>query len=267
MKKARLVVLAAAVTAGGAAAWLIATPAPPPPAAQIVQAAPTIETEDVLVAGKELPMGTLIGSEGDMLWQAWPKAALSTLMIKKSESTGIMEELSGSVTRSGFLQGEPLRRDKLIKGTNSGYLSAILPSGFRALAINTDQGGSSTAGGFILPNDRVDIIRIQRDEEASKARATEVITSETIATNVRVLAIAENVQEKNGERFVKGQNATLELTPAQAELVVASQRISGGTLTLSLRSMLDATKNDAVINKDTALTVVRYGVPAVQGQR
>ena len=267
MKKARLLVLAAAVTAGGAAAWLIATPAPPPAPAQIVQAAPTIETEDVLVAGKELPMGTLVGADGDMLWQAWPKAALSTLMIKKSESAAIMDELKGSVTRSGFLQGEPLRRDKLIKGANSGYLSAILPSGFRALAINTDQGGASTAGGFILPNDRVDIIRIMRDDDASKSKGAEVITSETIVTNVRVLAIAENVQEKNGERFVKGQNATLELTPAQAELVVASQRISGGTLSLSLRSMLDAAKNDAVVNKDTSLTVVRYGVPVVQGQR
>ena len=267
MKKARLVVLASAVVAGGAAAWLIATPAPPPAPAQIVQAAPSIETEDVLVAGKELPMGTLIGSEGDMIWQAWPKPALSALMIKKSESAAVMDELKGSVTRSGFLQGEPLRRDKLVKGANSGYLSAILPSGMRALAINTDQGGSSTAGGFILPNDRVDIIRISRDDEASKSKGAEVISSETIVMNIRVLAIAENVQEKNGERFVKGQNATLELTPAQAELVVASQRISGGTLSLSLRSMLDASKNDPINAKENSLTVVRFGVPAGSSQR
>ena len=59
----------------------------------------------------------------------------------------------------------------------------------------------------------------------------------------------------------------LELTPAQAELVVASQRISGGTLSLSLRSMLDASKNDPVNAKENTLTVVRYGIPAVSSQR
>ena len=268
MKKARLAVLGSARLAGGGAAWLIATPAPPPAPAQIVQAAPNIETEDVLVAGKELPMGTLVGSEGDIVWQAWPKAAVSAIMVKKNETATAIEDIKGSVTRGGFLQGEPIRRDKLVKGANSGFLSAILPSGMRALAINTDQGGSSTAGGFILPNDRVDIIRISRDDEASKAKGAEVISSETIVTNIRILAIAENVQEKNGERFVKGQNATLELTPAQAELVVASQRISGGTLSLALRSMLDASKNDPVTrDKDNSLTVVRFGIPTLTGQR
>jgi pilus assembly protein CpaB len=273
MKKARLAVLGSAVLAGGAAAWLLPSPPPPPPPpTQVVQAGPNIETEDVLIAGKDLPMGTLVGSEGDITWQPWPKAAVSVIMVKKPENAGavtaLLDEIKGSVTRGSFLQGEPIRRDKLVKGPNSGFLSAILPSGMRALAINTDQGGSSTAGGFILPNDRVDIIRIYRDDEASKSRGAEVISSETIVANVRVLAIAENVQEKNGERFVKGQNATLELTPAQSELVVASQRISGGTLSLALRSMLDANKNDPVNReKDNSLTVVRFGVSTQAGTR
>jgi pilus assembly protein CpaB len=268
MKKARLAVLGCAILAGGGAAWMISSP----PSAPIVQApivaAPNIETDDVLVAARELPMGTLVTEKGDMSWQAWPRQALSATMIKKSDAPNVVDDLKGSVTRGAFLQGEPIRRDKLVKGPNSGYLSAILPSGMRALAINTDQGGASTAGGFILPNDRVDIIRLQRDEEATKSKGTEVISSDTIVTNVRVLAIAENVQEKNGERFVKGTNATLELTPQQAELVVASQRISGGTLSLSLRSMLDASNRDSVKQeKDPQLTVVRYGVQAATGQR
>ena len=268
MKKARLAVLGLALLAGGGAAWMIASPPPPAPVAHVVEAAPAVETDDVLVAARELPMGTLITDHGDMVWQPWPRSALSALMIKKSDSATVVDDLKGSVSRSSFLQGEPIRRDKLVKGPNSGYLSAILPSGMRALAINTDQGGSSTAGGFILPNDRVDIIRIYRDDEASKSKGSEVISSDTVVANVRVLAIAENVQEKNGERFVKGQNATLELTPSQVETVVSSQRISGGTLSLALRSMLDANNNDVVAkDKDGSLTVVRYGVAVSTGKQ
>ena len=79
--------------------------------------------------------------------------------------------------------------------------------------------------------------------------------------------LSELVQEENGKKSVKGQNATLELTPQQAELVVASQRMSGGTLSLALRSMLDANKTEPVREKDTTVTVVRYGVPGLAGQR
>ena len=268
MKKARIAVLGAALVAGGAAAWLIATP-PPPPAhvAEVAAVAPSMETGEILVAIKDLPMGSLITGDPDMQWQAWPTSAMSSLMIKKSEAATAIDDIKGSITRGSFLQGEPIRRDKLVKGANSGFLSAILPSGMRALAINTDAGGGSSAGGFILPNDRVDIIRIGRDEDASKLKGIEVVTSETVVTNVRVLAIAEAVQEENGKKSVKGQNATLELTPQQAELVVASQRMSGGTLSLALRSMLDANKTEPVREKDTTVTVVRYGVPGLAGQR
>ena len=50
------------------------------------------------------------------------------------------------------------------------YMAAILPSGMRAVAIKIDNSGNSSAGGFILPNDRVDVVRVYRDDEATKAR-------------------------------------------------------------------------------------------------
>ena len=50
--------------------------------------------------------------------------------------------------------------------------------------------------------------------------------------------------------------------------MVSSQRISGGTLSLALRSMLDANNNDVVAKeKDGSLTVVRYGVAVSTGKQ
>jgi pilus assembly protein CpaB len=265
MNRVQIAVLGVTVLAFGGAYLLFNSGQAPPP--QIVQMAPRMDTDEVLVAAHDMQMGTQL-TEADYSWQKWPTAALSDLMIKKSEGAQILDNVKGAVTRNSFLQGEPMRRDKLIKGANSGFLSAILPSGMRAVAINIDPGGGATAGGFILPNDRVDVIRVYRDEEQTKARGAEVNIAQTILTNVRVLAIGQNIQEKNGEKTVVGGNATLELDPAQAELVILAQRMGGGSgnLQLTLRSMLDAAgKTDSVGDLDTGksggLTIVRAGSP------
>ena len=170
------------------------------------------------------------------------------------------------MTREAFLRGEPMRRDKLVKGGNSGFMSAILPSGMRAVAIKIDSAGDSSAGGFILPNDRVDVISIFHDEEASKARGTTVIGARTILANVRVLAIGQNVQEENGKKVVVGANATLELDPAQAELIILAQQTGNSNLHLVLRSLADSagqaeTVGEANGTNADSLTIVRYGAP------
>jgi pilus assembly protein CpaB len=260
MKFARLAVLGVALAAGGSAAWLASGTTAPE---QTTNVAPPVQltTDEVLVASKDLPLGSLL-AEADLSWQAWPKDAVSKGMIRKSDGGSPIEDVKGSVSRGNFFEGEPIRREKLVKGPNSGFLSAILPTGFRAVAINIDAQGGTTAGGFILPNDRVDVIRTFRDQDQSKVTGTDVYTSETILSNVRVLAIGQNVQEKNGERVITGSNATLELDPKQAETVVLAQRI--GQLSLSLRSMVDASKMNEDFSHDDhdAITVVRYGVAA-----
>src|SRR5208283_3962389 len=96
----------------------------------------------------------------------------------------------------------------------------------------------TSAGGFILPNDRVDVVMISRDDEATRARGVEVLTAQTILANVRVLAIGQNVEEQNGKKVVTGANATLELDPDQVNLIVLAQR--AGNLHLALRSLVDS---------------------------
>jgi pilus assembly protein CpaB len=220
----------------------------------------------VLVAGQDLPMGTVV-NEGGIAWQAWPKGAVSELMITQSGKPDALKDIEGSMTRVAFLRGEPIRHDKLVKAGEGGFKSAILPTGKRAVAIKIDNDGDSTAGGFILPNDRVDVVRLARDEESTKARGVEVMTAQPILSNVRVLAIGQNVEEQNGKKVITGANATLELDPDQVNLIILAQHAGNSNLHLVLRSLVDSGgPAHTVVSAESALTVVRYGAPQQAAQ-
>ena len=178
-------------------------------------------------------------SGNELRWQTWPAAAADSNFIRRSDKPDAVNQLAGSITRSPFFAGEPIRESRLIKGAGSGYMAAILPSGMRA--VSTDVTPETGAAGFILPNDHVDVILSRRDREAEKAAGVEVHTSETILTNVRVLAIDQTVEEKGGQRAVIGKTVTLELTQRQAEMLVMSRTM--GQLSLALRSLVDCVRS------------------------
>ncbi len=259
MKPARIAVLGIAIVAGGVAMLLVRRPGE---TQVIVKESPaqqvTINTAEVLTTAGDLPLGHVV-TAGDLRWQHWPTLAINPLMIQKGDAETQIKDFTGAIVRSAFLANEPLRSDKVIKGAGGGFMSAVLPSGKRAVAITTDTQGQNTAGGFILPNDRVDVIRTYRDDEATKATGSEVQVSETILTNIRILAIGQNVQEQGGTKVVTGQTATLELDPKQVETVALAQRV--GQLTLALRSIVDANRtSETLSDRDGSVTVIRFGV-------
>jgi pilus assembly protein CpaB len=257
MKAARLVVLGIAVAAGGLAAFLAGTfeSAPPPPP-QIVQ----VPTTDVLVAKNDLGMGTALGPQ-DLEWATWPEsAAQNPAYIRKKDRPEAQQQLVGAIVRVSMAQGEPVRENKLIRGKNSGYMAAILPTGMRAYS--TDISPETGAAGFILPNDRVDVImtpRRPRDDDKAP-RSPDGYVSETILTDVRVLAIDQLVQEKDGQRVVVGKVATLELTQKQAEFLAAARQ--AGVLSLTLRSIVDAgvKQQEGEDPQGTRLNTIRFGI-------
>ena len=263
MNKLQIVALGVSVVAFGGAYVLFSSFNTKPPAPVIVQAAPKLDTDEVLVALQDIPMGTALG-ETSVSWQTWPKAAVSEQMIVKSAGPHQIDDIKGEMTRVSFLRGEPIRHDKLVKGGQGGFMSAILPAGKVAVAIKIDNSGDSTAGGFILPNDRVDVVRVYRDDEATKAKGSEVLGTQMILSNVRVLAIGQNIQEENGKKVVAGGNATLELDPQQAQLVVLAQHSGGSNLHLLLRSLVDSggeTRSavETASGDKGGLTIMRYG--------
>jgi pilus assembly protein CpaB len=252
MKAARILVLGVALAAGGAAAFLVGSDEEKKPEAPpVVQ----FETTDVLIAKSDIGMGTALSSQ-DLQWQAWPAATTGESYITKKDKPNAIEEMNGAITRAPFTAGEPIREAKLIKANGSGYMAAILPSGMRA--ISTEISAETGAGGFILPNDHVDVILSRRDKEAEKAAGVEIHTSEIILTNVRVLAIDQTVEEKNGQRVVVGKTATLEIAPRQAESLTQARQL--GTLSLALRSLLDASKVTEEEDRKTDINTIRYGV-------
>ena len=267
MNKVQIAVIGATIVAfGGAYVLFNSGPAPAP---QHVVQAPKLDTDDVLVAAQDIPMGTVIG-DASVSWQSWPKPAISELMIVKSSGPAVIDDVKGSLTRDAFIRGEPMRRDKLVKAGAGGFMSAILPSGLRAVAIKVDNAGDDYAGGFILPNDRVDVIKIYRDDGATKSRGVEVLGAQTILTNVKVLAIGQNVQEENGKKVVVGGNATLELDPQQAEQVILAERAGNANLHLVLRSLVDSAGPALTAGDQDAggsgLTIVRFGAPQTATQ-
>jgi pilus assembly protein CpaB len=256
MNTARIVVLSIAVGAGGIAAYL-ASGSDKPPAETVAQ----LPTVDVLVAKSDIGLGQSVTPDG-LQWQTWPAATASSSFIRRNERPDATTQIVGSIARSPFIAGEPIREQKLVKANGSGFMAAILPTGMRALS--TEISPETGAGGFILPNDRVDVILSKHDRSLDdRTGGTDIISSEIILTNVRVLAIDQAPKEKDGQSALIGKTVTLELKPDQAETLARARQ--SGTLSLALRSIADlnvveAKSDDLVLKRGDSVSVVRYGV-------
>jgi pilus assembly protein CpaB len=163
------------------------------------------------------------------------------------------------VARFEIFEGDPIRQQKLIR-TDQGYLSAVLDKGMRGVSIPV--AADSASGGFIVPNDHVDVVLTRGSGVA-----------ETIVSNVRVLAIntrlgeignsggPEDPNNPRAEIFGGVAIATLELDPGQAETLINARQM--GSLSLMLRSIVDFAPNtEDDVQRNTAIKVIRYGMEA-----
>jgi len=255
MNTARIVVLTIAVGAGGLAAYLASGSDKPLPAQPVAQ----LQTVDVLVAKSDIGLGQSVTPE-DMQWQTWPAATASSTFIRRNDRQEAITQIAGSIARSPFIAGEPIREVKLVKANGSGFMAAILPTGMRA--ISTEISPETGAGGFILPNDRVDVILSKREKNPDRTGAPELVNSEIILANIRVLAIDQAPKEKDGQNSVVGKTVTLELKPEQSETLARARQ--SGTLSLALRSIADLnmveTRSDDAPKRGDSVNIVRYGV-------
>ena len=229
----------------------------------------TTEPEEVqvLVARDNLSSGLLL-QQSHMEWQVWPNDDLPASYVSyipedetKDQRDAKQQDIVGAVVRFGVPAGQPLVEGAIVKPGERGFLAAILEPGYRAVSITVSPASSNA--GLVLPGDRVDIIMTHIFAiEDSEGEEQEHKASETILTNLRVLAIDRNLSN-NSEESTVGRTATLQVTPRQAETMTLAQEI--GLLSMSLRGLDD---NDSPPNLrrtstwdyQTSLTIQAPGV-------
>lgn len=267
MRVSRILLLLVALVAGGLAAFLAtrggSQPAPAPNApSQVVQAA----TTKVLVARSNIGIGQRLSAD-NIAWQDWPQnvAKQQAGFITSDTTPDALKDMPGSVARFELFTGEPILQAKLVRA-DQGYLSAVLDKGKRGVSISVT--AESASGGFIVPNDHVDVILTRNTANGQ--------TSEPVLTNVRILAIntrlgetgttgvgsdSDPAADPKSQTFAGGAIATLELTPDQSDTIINAAQL--GKLSLALRSIVDfaptSADNTDVVKKNAPIKIIRYG--------
>lgn len=256
-KPSRIFVLLMAMISGGAAAFLMTQrePQSTPAVAQTITEIIPAKTTQILVARKTIATGQRLSS-ASLTWEEWPEGSLRSDYITIADAPEAINDKTGAVARFEFFPGEPIREQKLADASQ-GYLSAILGDGMRGVSVSVT--AESASGGFVNPNDHVDVVltRSSPSRSSSPDEATgTVLQSQTILHNVRVLAInarlgdmgksetKKSSDQPQAEVFQSMAIATLELDPSKAEVLISATTL--GHLSLVLRSAVDFAENERI---------------------
>jgi pilus assembly protein CpaB len=258
MNRSRIIVLGLAAMAAGVAVFLVrgflggGT--------ETGKAQPVaVSTVGVLVAASNIEPGRPVTP--DMVrWQAWPKSSVDSNFLTQDSNPNPDQIVKGTVARAPIVAGEPLTNTKIVHSESAGFMSAMVTPGMRAVSIQIST--ESGAGGFILPNDRVDVMLTVQISEQPKAFGTH-----TFLHDVRVLAVDQTYTENKDQKTVLAKTATLELSPQQAEMLDAAA--ATGTVSLALRPLGETATADLTAtphhNDNAVVSVIRYGVARAGG--
>ena len=261
MNMPRMLILGLAFVAAGAAAFLArGLLGGGTPHAAAMTAPPAIATSEVLVASSAMQPGQQL-NPSLVHWQKWPSSAVDSTFITHEQTPNLETALTGTVVRAPIVGGEPLTESKFVHAEAGGFLAATLSPGMRAVSIpiTTESG----AGGFVLPNDRVDLLMTELiSDNPRRFRARVVLT------DVLVLAMDQTFKQDRDQKVVLAKTATLELTAEQARTVIKAQ--AAGPLSIALRALGDSSKPAPIAanqppTEDEApggsgVTVIRFGV-------
>lgn len=250
MSPVRLIILLVAAGAAIGAVFLVRSMQAPAPAvaavAAPVEAKPVeISTKQILVANRAIPVGKYVEAD-DLRWQEWPASAPVESFMEHEKAPEALEKMVGAVARFDLAAGEPVTGNKMAQPGTSGFMAVMLTPGMRAASVEI--AAEVAAGGFIQPNDRVDVIVTREVENKNGNSGGMNIRSDIILSNVRVLAIdaaygpppaeEEGAAPKSGQgQVILGSRATLELTERDATLLSTAKK--AGDISLTLRSIAD----------------------------
>jgi pilus assembly protein CpaB len=202
------------------------------------------QTQDVVIAAKDIPAGSTIAEamlkDGTVRAIKWPKASVPAGVF------GTPTEVIGKVNRVKIMANEPILESRL-SGDGAG-LTVRLEPGKRAMAVRVDE--IIGVSGFIVPDDRVDVIVTTTPPGVTTNDAR---LSKIVLQNKRVLSVAQSTEQKDGKPQV-ARSITLEVSPEEAEkLSLAYQE---GPIVLALRGVGDETEPKTIgSNKNDLLAL------------
>lgn len=186
----------------------------------------------VLVAKGNIPAGFFLRPE-NLKWERWPENGIAPSYVLDSKRR--LEDYVGAVVRVGLTDGEPITDTRVMKPGDQGFLAAVLHQGDRAITVNVTP--SSGLAGLVFPGDRIDLVasfKVEFEGKQDGGTHPARYASETVETNLRVLAVDQRVDDQNKD-IVVAKTVTLEVTPKQAEIIAIVAEL--GKFSLSLRSM------------------------------
>ena len=174
----------------------------------------------VVVAALDIPFGQKI-EQAHVKIVDWPsgntpKGAFSDPLL-----------LEGRIAKQSFLPGEVILEERVVEHLGGSTLASIVEPNKRAVTVRVDD--VVGVAGFLLPGNRVDILSTRNTGKNA--------VTETILQDVKVLAV-DQTASTDKDRPVVVRAVTLELSPAEAELLVKAT--SEGSLQLTLRNPLDS---------------------------
>jgi pilus assembly protein CpaB len=187
----------------------------------------------------------LVGEKLDaaqVRWQTWPEAGLYAGVIRRAEGKEIEDlDVYAAPLRRNIEVGEPVTTQALVPDTKGGtnFLAALIEPGMRAMSVSVKP--NTMAGGFITPGDHVDVVlsytpRLSRTAQEHADKYVSRYASQTVLSNVKVLAVDQSAKEENREAKV-AKTVTLEVTQEGAQILALADAM--GDITLALRRIGD----------------------------
>jgi pilus assembly protein CpaB len=196
---------------------------------------------EVLVTAREVPAGTVI-SGSDLRFESWPNALITPRLMVRRQGEDPKARAVGQVARRALAEGEPFTLAATFRQDSAGVLAGLLASGMRAVSIAITN--PTAVSGFITPGDRVDVLlaadinkTVEQAERKDGGGLIMRFASETVLSDVRVLAIDQQITRGRDGAAIQGKTATIEVTPKQAELLTTAGLL--GNLQLVLRGLPD----------------------------
>ena len=198
------------------------------------------ETVKVLVAKTAIAPGQAITAE-QLTDANFPGS------VPPPESFRNPSDLVGRVTTAPMLVGQPFQESLLAPRGAMPGLQALVPSGFRAVAVDVTESGG--VAGLLAPGSHVDVVYTAVNSE----NQTKTVTR-TIVQNVKVIAVGQRLAAKSEEKEAQvSRTVTVLASPHDAEVLDMASTI-GNRLRLVLRASDD---EDANADDGVALAELR----------